>query len=82
MTRIDRRSLSLLRLATMLSPPFAFAADYPTRPVHLIVGFTPGASSDIVARLYAKGARITKNWRSARPWQQLFSWPLKKQTIK
>jgi tripartite-type tricarboxylate transporter receptor subunit TctC len=56
MTRIDRRSLSLLGLATMLSPLSAFAADYPTRPIHLIVGFTPGASSDIVARLYAKGA--------------------------
>jgi tripartite-type tricarboxylate transporter receptor subunit TctC len=40
----------------MLSPASAFAADYPTRPIHLIVGFTPGASSDIVARLYAKGA--------------------------
>ena len=53
---IDRRSLSLLALATMLSPASAFAADYPTRPIHLIVGFTPGASSDIVARLYAKGA--------------------------
>jgi tripartite-type tricarboxylate transporter receptor subunit TctC len=56
MTHIDRRSLSLLGLATMLSPASAFAADYPTRPIHLIVGFTPGASSDIVARLYAKGA--------------------------
>ena len=56
MPDIDRRSLSLLGLATMLSPASAFAADYPTRPIHLIVGFTPGASSDIVARLYAKGA--------------------------
>ena len=56
MPGIDRRSLSLLGLATMLSPASAFAADYPTRPIHLIVGFTPGASSDIVARLYAKGA--------------------------
>jgi tripartite-type tricarboxylate transporter receptor subunit TctC len=56
MTGIDRRSLSLLGLATVLSPSSAFAVDYPTRPIHLIVGFTPGASSDIVARLYAKGA--------------------------
>ena len=40
----------------MLSPSSALATDYPTRPIHLIVGFTPGASSDIVARLYAKGA--------------------------
>ena len=40
----------------MLSPRRGFAADYPTRPIHLMVGFTAGASSDIIARLYAKGA--------------------------
>jgi tripartite-type tricarboxylate transporter receptor subunit TctC len=56
MTQIDRRSLSLLGLAAMLSSPSAFAAEYPTRPIHVIVGFTPGASSDIIARLFAKGA--------------------------
>src|SRR6516164_9827474 len=29
----------------------ALALDYPTRPVHLIVGFPPGGGSDIVARI-------------------------------
>ena len=29
----------------------ARAADYPTRPVHIIVGYPPGGSTDIVARI-------------------------------
>jgi tripartite-type tricarboxylate transporter receptor subunit TctC len=32
----------------------ALALDYPTRPVHIIVGFPAGASSDITARLVAQ----------------------------
>jgi tripartite-type tricarboxylate transporter receptor subunit TctC len=36
----------------MLPPQFALAEDaYPSRPVHVIVGFTPGAASDITARV-------------------------------
>src|SRR5689334_4964708 len=31
--------------------PFAWAQAYPTRPVHVIVGFTAGNNIDIVARL-------------------------------
>ena len=32
----------------------AYALDYPTRPVHIIVGFPAGTSSDISARLIAQ----------------------------
>jgi len=35
-------------------PRAAFADDYPSRPVRLIVGFPPGAATDIVGRLMAQ----------------------------
>jgi tripartite-type tricarboxylate transporter receptor subunit TctC len=34
----------------------ALAQGYPTRPIHLIIGFTPGAASDIIGRAFANGA--------------------------
>lgn len=34
----------------------AFADDYPSRSLRLIVGFTPGSASDVVGRFFAKGA--------------------------
>ena len=41
-------------------PKIARAADYPTRPVHLVVGFPAGSGPDIIARLagQALSARI------------------------
>jgi len=57
MFHIDRRAFSLGGVATLLAPLRALAADvYPSRPIHLLVGFTPGSSSDITARVFAKGA--------------------------
>lgn len=34
----------------------AAAETYPARPVRLIIGFTPGAASDVVGRIFARGA--------------------------
>jgi tripartite-type tricarboxylate transporter receptor subunit TctC len=57
MSHIDRRAMSLLGLAAIVSSPRAMAQDaYPSRPIHLIIGFTPGAASDIIGRVLAKGA--------------------------
>jgi tripartite-type tricarboxylate transporter receptor subunit TctC len=35
---------------------FAWAQAYPSRPIHLVIGFTPGAATDVIGRLFAKGA--------------------------
>jgi tripartite-type tricarboxylate transporter receptor subunit TctC len=34
----------------------AYAVDYPTRPVHMVVGYPPGLSPDIIGRLIAQAA--------------------------
>ncbi|MFZ0423703.1 MAG: tripartite tricarboxylate transporter substrate binding protein [Xanthobacteraceae bacterium] len=54
-----RQFLHLAASAAGLFPltRVAMAQDaYPSHPIRLIVGFTPGAASDIAARLFAKGA--------------------------
>jgi tripartite-type tricarboxylate transporter receptor subunit TctC len=56
---ISRRGILTHGLGVAALPSLAslaFAEDYPSRPVRLIVGFTPGSASDVVGRFFAKGA--------------------------
>jgi len=48
-----RRFIQKLASAAALTAfsPNAWALDYPTRPIHWIIGFPPGGGADIVARI-------------------------------
>src|SRR5580692_7009275 len=53
---INRRNILLSALATLGAQPLAHAEGaYPSRPVHLVVGFPPGAAADITGRMLANG---------------------------
>ena len=50
----------LLALALLASVP-AFAQDYPSRPIHILVGFMPGGGPDITARWIAQ--KLGEAWK-------------------
>jgi tripartite-type tricarboxylate transporter receptor subunit TctC len=40
--------------ASVCSASFALAADYPTKPITLMIGFAPGGPSDVMARILSR----------------------------
>ena len=64
--KLPRRTFLHLAAGAAASPAvsrFAWAQAYPTRPVHIIVGFAPAGGTDIMARLIGQ-------WLSERLGQQ------------
>ena len=49
-----------ISLALWVASPLALAQDFPTRPVTIVVGYPPGATSDLVARTI--GERLNAAW--------------------
>ncbi len=52
-TQFSAARVSAMAMLAMIAP-VAHAADYPTRPVRLIVGFPPGGAADILGRIAAQ----------------------------
>ena len=55
--KLQRRQFLQVAAAAVAAPAIAqraFALNYPTRPVRIIVGFPPGGASDTHARLIAQ----------------------------
>lgn len=68
-TFLEDKMQSALRIVTALAawgliagPAVAAAADvYPSKPIRIIVGATPGATPDVLARLI--GAKLGESWK-------------------
>src|SRR5258708_35217556 len=41
----------------------AAAQDYPSRPIHIVVPYTPGTGADILSRVL--GPKISERWKAA-----------------
>src|SRR4051812_50067923 len=48
------RRISALLICALLSVPSAFAQDYPSKPIRIIVPFGPGGGGDIVGRIFGQ----------------------------
>lgn len=53
-TRLASFAMALMALAAILAAPVARADDYPSRPIHIVVPYSAGGSSDAPMRVIAQ----------------------------
>jgi tripartite-type tricarboxylate transporter receptor subunit TctC len=59
--KLGKVSSQALLLAAALGPGMAASADYPTRPVTLVVSYPPGGTTDTQARIVAQ--KLSERWK-------------------
>ena len=55
--------VALVLSLTVAASPCAFPQAYPSKPISVIVAFTPGGASDFLARMLAQKVSETAGWR-------------------
>jgi hypothetical protein len=60
---MKRRNFLVATAGIPFVDAFAQVADYPNRPIQLILPFPPGGSSDVIARLIAN--KLAENLKSS-----------------